>query len=336
MKRFKMWKFMLILSLSISIISWVLGFLMYRGNERDTFQNLLAVRLTDFIQNVEYGLHFGKSMESYYGMTQLLEELTQNLEDVEALFIVDREGETLFGTDRVPLPEKAAGLQAGENVSQPGKLYCAFELTENARLISRSAAGALEERCRSYLWTSLAGSLAGFLVCGLVLLAVCGSSRGAVAVITLWIVVQSAGVGIACYREYQANFGLLAEAVEYSVLQDITGVEALGLKREEIYGLEEYLERYSQRIAEFESVELTQTGVRCRASAGYLFRIELDYVLRAVLFMMFSVLILTEYQMYLSDAEAGKEQECLCLHRIRKPGIRKKQRRDEVKCESKT
>lgn len=308
MKRFRVWKFMLILSFSISMLSWVLGFLMYRSNERDTFQNLLAVRLTDFIQNVEYGLHFGKSMESYYGMTERLEELTWNLDDVEALFIVDGAGETLFGTDRVSLPEKIIGLQIGENVSESGKIYCAFELTENAKLVSRSAAGALEERCRSYFWISLEGTLAGFLVCGLVLLAVCGSSRSAIVVIAVWIVVQSAGVGIACYREYQENFGLLAEAVEYSVLQDITRVEALGLKREEIYGREEYLERYSHRIAEFESVKMKGTGVECTASADYLFQIELDYILQAVLFMMFSVLILTEYQMYLSDAETGKEQ----------------------------
>ena len=78
----KLYYFTLVLLFFVSVLSVTFGILMYRTNLLDTYGNLMRANVTDTIQKVHYGVSFGKTVENYYGLEELLEETVKNADYV--------------------------------------------------------------------------------------------------------------------------------------------------------------------------------------------------------------------------------------------------------------
>ncbi|MBR5361322.1 MAG: hypothetical protein IK123_10575, partial [Lachnospiraceae bacterium] len=89
-------KIVIVLDLVITVLSLALGCLMYTSNSRSIMQNLIYVETTDLISNIRYGLHFGKALESYYGMDDELNEAVAKTGHVDSMYIVSDEKGLMF------------------------------------------------------------------------------------------------------------------------------------------------------------------------------------------------------------------------------------------------
>ncbi len=326
-----------ILALLLTVISLVLGGLMYFSNQKNTKQNLIGVELADFIYNTNYSMQFGKKIETFYGMQENLQELRDSIGDVDELHILSADNQMLFSTDKDILPERVLSMPTGSNLSDRERLYCMYAINDDARILTVSGVDALQTELRTYLRALVLKAVIGFLVTWVLIRLVWmlathkkkGGAKGqgadpeqngeqdhkkayriTAAVPLIWIVVFSAATGVDAYREYAGSTETLCDHIEDSVQTDIQRVEDLGVAREDFYEVEEYLERYTDLIPEVEQLTLGEDdAVLCKMSADYRRKMYLDYILQTVLLLTFSILILAEYQFFVTNTGTLAEEK---------------------------
>ncbi|MCR5356361.1 MAG: hypothetical protein K6E63_03060, partial [Lachnospiraceae bacterium] len=200
------------LDLVITMLCLALGCLMYTSNSRSVLKNLVYVEVTGLISNIDYGLHFGKSIESYYGMEGLLDSAVASADSVDAMYIVNDKGEAIFKTGEA-LPDKSVlELAPGSNVKRGRTLYCSFEVTDGVRLIT---AGDITDKARQWYayYRYLAFiAFAGFMVSALIMILIWRrvTSRKAayrllIVMLILWVLIISSYVGYSAYNEYNIS-----------------------------------------------------------------------------------------------------------------------------------
>lgn len=306
----------IILNLAITVLTFVLGCLMYTSNSKSVQKNLTYVEITGFISNVEYGLHFGKSLDSYYGMEDMMQEVVASSPDIERMYIVNNSNSIVFETTEDVHDFSVLSLSDGASKVSGDELFCSFSLPEDTRLITVSE---ISEKTAE--WKKYYGFLAGVAVSGfaatsllmaLIWKYVSDRKRAywiLIVILVCFIVFISSFVGYGAYSEYQKSMNVMFETIENAIDSDISKVHESGISDENIIDIEGYLQRYADNIPEIESVERGESGV-CdfTISSSYIFRVKIDYALQTLLFLAFSAIILAEYQIFMSSINsAGAE-----------------------------
>lgn len=305
------------LALLLTVITFVLGGLMYFSNQKNIRQNLIGVELADFIYNTNYSMKFGKKIETFYGMQDSLLSLRDSAGDIDELYIISADNTPLFSTDQGNIPERVSSMPAGNNLSDRKHLYCMYAVNDDARILSVSGIASMKKALRSYLlrlaWTGAAGFVLVWILSRLIwklLPSRKAAYRLASVISVCWIVAFSALTGVDGYREYTESTGTLQENIGESVRADIKKVEALGVERKEIHEMEQYLERYTDLVPEVDKITLEDDDeISCQMSAGYRRKKWLDYVLQTGLLMTFSILILAECQLFIINTGALAEEK---------------------------
>ena len=305
------------LALFITLLSWALGCLMYNSNTKDIQRNLVQVEYTDFIENIRYGMHFGKKLESFYGMSETLTETLQEHSGTEALRVISTDGEVLFQTDETALPEKIASNVKSGIQTEAGKNYFFMLLTENAYLLAEKDAAAMRSDLKArYLKLGLV-ALAGlaavelmiFLLWKLVRKGKLGY-RLMIVVLTLWIIGFSSYVGVTTYSSYSESIHTIENEIKSSIQTDEQTVEADGVNDDTVTDYEGYFSRYLENVPEIDDISYGKDDeLVITRDAGYLRRMAVDYVLQTLLFLAFSAMILTEYQMFMNGLSQEETEE---------------------------
>ena len=309
----------IILDLTITVLSLMLGCLMYASNSKAIIRNKVYVELTDFISNIEYGLHFGKSLESYYGMEDELKSLLDTTDGIDSVYIVTEEGDMLFKTDERVLDREVLILAGGSSLKRGNKLYCSFDFASDARLITLSDLSENIKEWNAYYRYLCFVAFSGFFVsAGLMFLLY---NRGKdekkgyysmLVILALWIIIISSYVGYCAYTEYMKSISGLDEAIGRAIEADMSSIRAAGIKDENITGIGEYLKRYSDNINEIHKITYDGKDYRFEISSSYLKRKLIDYLLQTLLFLAFSSMLLAEYQIFMSGIrkkESGDDED---------------------------
>lgn len=306
------------LNLIITVLSLILGCLMYTSNAKAIRKNLVFVEVTGLLTNIRYGLHFGKNIETYYGMQDLLEKTAKSAEETDNFYIVDDAGTILFQTgNRVP---RARILDLAEDsyLKEGEKFYCSFPVSDGARMITESdISNDVKDWNRYYLDQTLVTTI-GFLVVTIVMLILRGllketsvSYRLIMSLLVLWVLGISSLIGYCTYTEYRKSIEQMCETMERTVLADLERVHENGIDDENITGMDDYLKRYVENISEIDGVSLRDTGDGCvfHLSRVFLGRVKVDYTMQAFLLLAFSVMILTEYHLFVSGIHLNEEED---------------------------
>lgn len=309
---------MIILNFVITSLTFVLGCLMYTSNSRSVQKNLTYVEMTGFISNVEYGLHFGKSLDSYYGMEDMMQDVVDTSPSIKRMYIVNSSNSIVFKTSEEVPENSLLSLQDGSSEVSGNELYCSFLLPESTRLIVVIEISEKVAEWRKYYGFLAIVAFLGFAATtGLMTLIwrlVSDRKRAygiIIAILVCFTVFISSFVGYGAYSEYNKSLNLMYETIENAVDSDISKVHEAGVLDENIIDIEGYLQRYADNIPEIESVERGPDGA-CdfTVSTPYIFRVRIDYVLQTLLLLAFSAIILAEYQIFMSSTKsAGSEGE---------------------------
>ena len=297
------------LDLVITMLCLALGCLMYTSNSRSVLKNLEYVEVTGLISNIDYGLHFGKSIESYYGMQDLLDSAVASADSVDAMYIVNDRGEVIFKTgDGLPDAD-AVGLSVGSNLKRGKTLYCSFKITGDVRLITAGDISDKAGQWYAYYRYLAFISFAGFMVSALIMILIWrrvpsrkAAYRLLIVMLILWVLIISSYVGYSAYNEYSISINSMCSSIDRAAKADISKVHDEGIEDENITGFAAYLKRYADNIPEIESVNFKEDMDGCdfELSKSYLRKVTVDYVLQTLLFLAFSAMILTEYQLFMS------------------------------------
>ena len=236
----KLYYFTLVLLFFVSVLSVTFGILMYRTNLLDTYGNLMRANVTDTIQKVHYGVSFGKTVENYYGLEELLEETVENADYVENLYVTEEKAGLLYSTDGGMLPEKLEYLKNDEQKVYQNKLYTAFSLTGDSMLTAETGMDTMNRNLAAFSGKLGFVSVLGMLAAAGIITAVWftagrrgkNGGRALSIVVVLWIILLGIYVGNTCWKEYRMSHKMLAEGVEKSAMADIHKLEAEGIPYE--------------------------------------------------------------------------------------------------------
>lgn len=310
----RLYFFTLVLLFFVSVLSVTFGILMYRTNLLDTYGNLMRANVTDTIQKVHYGVSFGKTVENYYGLEELLEETVENADYVENLYVTEEKAGLLYSTDGGMLPEKLEYLKNDEQKVYQNKLYTAFSLTGDSMLTAETGMDTMNRNLAAFSGKLGFVSVLGLLAAAGIITAVWftagrrgkNGGRALSIVVVLWIILLGIYVGNTCWKEYRMSHKILAEGVEKSAMADIHKLEEEGIPYEELVDVEGYLSLYSDHIPEFEEVHLEDGRLQYTISANYMRTIFIQYLLNTILLSVISILIVTEYQLLLGAGKEGR------------------------------
>ena len=300
----------------MTFVTFSLGVMMYYSNLKKTEQNVIGVELADFIYNINYSMQFGKKIETFYGMEQQLHSVTETFENIQDLYIISAENQILFATS-VQLPEKnVCVMTPGENKTLGMNLYCMYQLSENAAILVKSDMETIKEKMTAYIRKFVGFALAGVAVVNLLVIFfwnILKSEKNAFhasfILLVVWIMLFGSFIGFGGYQAYCDSLNTVFEAIRCSVRADFSQMTALGVPEDQIYETEQYLSRYTDMIPEVEQIQLEHAEVICIASDSYRKKVILDYTLQTVLLLTFSVLILTEYRLFLFNWQQTNEKE---------------------------
>ncbi|MBR4719184.1 MAG: hypothetical protein IKP31_02950 [Lachnospiraceae bacterium] len=300
-----------VLDLVITILSLILGCLMYTANCRATLQNTIYVEVTDLISNIDYGLHFGKSLESYYGMDKILGEALDDFSNIRAMYVVTDDEKVLFSAGEGVLTSEGAKLSVGDNIKDGKVFYCSYKLTDTARLITECDIGIYVIRWNRYYRHLAFISAAGFFVSAGIMILMWRNMKNQdraykfmIVVLILWIIIISSYVGYSAYYEYTSSIDQIYQTIENTVAKDIERVHNKGVTDAMITDIDEYLLGYSDNIREIDAIHYGENGLGFEMSVSYMRKIMVDYIMQTLLFLAFSSMILTEYQLFMSGIKS--------------------------------
>ena len=299
----------------MTVITFILGTMMYHSNLKKTEQNVIGVELADFIYNINYSMQFGKNIETFYGMEQQLDSLKEHFEDIEELYIISADNQILFLTaDQMP-NDNISSMSAGENKISGHNLYCMYQLNEKASVLVKSNAEAMQAKMMHYLknlaWIAFAGVAFVNLLVIIFWNALKSRKKAFQAsfiLLVIWILCFGTFIGFGGYQVYSESLDTVFEAIRSSVKTDFEQILHAGVPEDRIFEIEQYLARYTDMIPEVESIQADQTEVICIASETYRQKVILDYGLQTVLLLTFSILILTEYRLFVFSQPENTEQ----------------------------
>lgn len=305
----------MVLDLVITILSLILGCLMYTSNCKATLQNRIYVEVTDLISNIDYGLHFGKSLESYYGMDTVLSDALYNNANIRAMYVVRDDDKVIFSAGEGALISEASKLSAGSNMKNGNIFYCAYRLADTARLITESDIRTSVSRWNGYYRYLCLVSAAGFFVSAGIMVLLWKNMKNPgtaykfmIGVLILWIIVISSFVGYSAYSEYGVSIEQMYQTIRNTVDNDVRYVHEKGIDDDMITGMDEYLAGYSDNIREIESIRIKDGNLEFDLDNSYMRKVIADYTLQTLLFLAFSAMILAEYQLFMSGINADDKE----------------------------
>ncbi|MBR6328472.1 MAG: hypothetical protein IKR68_02370 [Lachnospiraceae bacterium] len=309
--------FLVILALSfmITAVSYVLGVNMYRNNIRGNHYDYVHVQLTDFIENIRFSLHFGKDLQTFYKMNNLLLEQIQKNQNIDGLYVATGSGDVLFATDGRELPAEV--LKLVDNFYIDGeRFYSIMPLDENtgAKLISRCDSRHILLKESEHMIRFLVLSIIGYIIFALVtgLLWAFFPKRSHIThlmmtVLFFWIAIISAVAFTGVYKEYSENTEVTKTSIEECVLHDINMIRDMGVADSSIkQPLDSYFSRYPDEIKSIESVTMDENGNILVAIRPYFRTFVFRFLIQMAFFFIISSVILSIFERLTSpEAEEG-------------------------------
>ena len=298
----------ILLDLFITVLCLVLGILMYSSNSKSIIRNNAYVDITGMISNIGYGLHFGKSVESYYGMDKELSETVNESDIVDAMYVVSDSGQVLFSTEDKTLPRDVLKASVNSTILHGHILYCVHYLTDEASIITESDISAEMKEWNMYFIRLFLVCIAGFTLSSALMCLIHIHSKKKlrgyhvnIAVLILWILIISFFIGYSAYMDYNLSLNDLSGSVLSAIDNGMESVHALGIKNQNISGIDDYLKRFSENINEIEEIVREGDKYRVITSSAYMRRVTVDYFLQTFLFLTFSAMILAEFQIFMTE-----------------------------------
>jgi len=308
----------------------MLNYMTFMDNYRQSQVQSFAVAGKGTVGKIEAALRYGKPLENFYGMTEILQEINKVIPGVAEVNIIATDGQILYSTGGLAEPRKISGeLLQTANFSQGtisadcgykfSREYCHIYLRISDSVSPHLAS--LEMVLPASAFSGMTGiylkRLIGYLA--LIVLAALGClililyktgllvlSDGLIPkkrILALLLLILGfsqlvySGLNYALFKEaYWQTARSSAAYVEQVVTDNLEGIYKKGLTLQEVSGFEEYLAETAAGLPEIEKIELLPETRRIQAkiSAEYLAENMFDIFLDMMTVLVISIFFMIE------------------------------------------
>lgn len=246
----------ILVSIPLVFLSSLLNVMSYSNMITEVYTNANLTSTSGAIQRINYSMSFGKTIEKFYGLEDLLTETLDISEDILNVSVINSKKELISqaGATDAEIPENIASV---EYISNRSGIFCSAPIDSEHRIVLRLSQNYVNkltlDYVKSILLVSAAVLLAVMLISFAIYYAISKSSvTGGIStqsfktlLMTSLVLSQIAlgGYVLSNYtNEYQDSLNKMAYIVSNVIDRDIESVVKQGIPFEEITGVEEYLQ----------------------------------------------------------------------------------------------
>ena len=256
----------ILLGFAMSVFSSVLMTMSYRKMQANIYVHRGVLNTVSAVRKLNYALSYGKPIDKYFGLNDLLADVLDLSEDIQGIEVIDSEGNSIESTGEMPRKVRQGSIGEEYLITKDG-VY-SFVGFDAGTMILRLDVSVINDLTLSYALFLVRISFFIVLCTALTVLAVFlpGSGDGIsirrvrIGGIIILIVMQiSLGVlsVVQVDRSYQSSVDSIAEMTAKMVEIDINDVIDKGISYEEITGIDEYLSRFVMDIPELSEMVIS-------------------------------------------------------------------------------
>ena len=281
--------FILIISVTISLllsVSSILNIVSFKNTYVDATASSSAIVASGTVNKIEYTLKYGKSLDNYYGIEELFEELESLYGYLNITYIADGSGEILYKSEfaeNAKAPDELSGyaasaIETGENQiwiendtqhillpirDRSQTAIAALGLSYNVNMLDEAIGVYVDD---SVLYTATA---IGFGIALLVLLFFLirhGFHYKPLLLIVITVVVAANIVfGATAYDVFSNGYLALthntSDIFYEKIRSDVDAVVSQGVNYDDLEGMDQYFDDLVSRTNELQSIRFSPSGV---------------------------------------------------------------------------
>lgn len=261
----------ILVSIPLVFLSSLLNVMSYSNMITEVYTNANLTSTSGAIQRINYSMSFGKTIEKFYGLEDLLNETLNISEDILNVSVINSKNEIISqaGATDAKIPENIASV---EYVSSRPGIFCSAPIDSEHRIVLRLSQNYVNKLTLDYVKSILLVSAVILLIVLLISFAIYyyisrNSITGGIStrafktlLMTSLVITQIAlgGYVLSNYtNEYHDSLDKMAYIVSNVIDRDIESVVKQGIPFEEITGVEEYLQNIYGSIDEIVKIFVT-------------------------------------------------------------------------------
>lgn len=338
----------ILVSIPLVFLSSLLNVMSYSNMITEVYTNANLTSTSGAIQRINYSMSFGKTIEKFYGLEDLLTETLDISEDILNVSVINSKNEIISqaGATDAEIPENIASV---EYVSNRSGIFCSALIDSEHRIVLRLSQNYVNKLTLDYVKSILLVSAVVLLAVMLISFAIYhaiskNSVTGGIStqsfktlLMTSLVLSQIAlgGYVLSNYtNEYQDSLNKMAYIVSNVIDRDIESVVKQGIPFEEITGLEEYLQNIYGGIDEIVKIfvsDLQQGRGATKHSfisnkiqvldQNYYINVEykvnqelvnkniINLLIEALILILVTILISIEISLFINRPQSQREQE---------------------------
>ena len=255
----------LIVLIPISIVSVALNTVQYRSMLIKTYVDFNVKITTNATRKIDYSMAFGKSLENFYGLNDLLENTKSLSDDIRDISIINNANDKSIAATKTMPTEIPYEIKNNDYVIDRNGFFARVVIDDNHTMVLLLDLTYVNDLTMQYTNTISIASL--FIILGLILLSGIvyfilnklnkGNipSKNLKHLLVSLLVLYQAMLGMYVLSnytdEYMKSVEKMTDAVSRVIDNDIESVVKQGVPFEELKGVDEYLQRICSDIDEF-------------------------------------------------------------------------------------
>ncbi len=259
----------LLIGIPILVFSSALNIMPYRQMMTNTYVHLNNLEMTGVVSKIDYALEFGKPLEKFYGLEDILESALRSSSAIETIAIEDQDGNLIETVGKAVgrLPDQQVDAEYTE--SDTG-IYSFLPLTKG-QLVLRLDRSQIDKKTEQYLFRIIQLDLWILIaMVGVILLCILPAGRAGVTVKRLKIVgpvilfaALSAQGGYSTAHsvsDYRSSVVEIGKGLAGIVQSDMDEVLGKGVSYRELSGVDQYLKDLIKDVTEISDLSIADPG----------------------------------------------------------------------------
>ncbi len=254
----------MLLGVIMTAFSAVLTTMSYRKLQADTVVHAGVLNTTSAVKKLNYSLSFGKPIDKFYGLKEVLEGIDRLSDDINGVEITDGEGKSIEMVGEITESVRRTNPDEEYIIASDGiYAFVEFDAGEIVLKLDKSVVDVATESYMRYIY-----KISTYIMLGVVLLAfaVCfingekeiSVKRMRVSSVFILVISQFILGGLSMQKvdeAFRISMDKIAGMTAYSLQNDINEVIDKGVSYDEVIGIDEYMSDIANEIPEIQEIK---------------------------------------------------------------------------------
>lgn len=325
----------MIIFVAVTVFAGVLNTMSFQKVTTEVYANASRLSTTGAVQKIQYALSFGKPIEKFYGMNEIIQETMKLSEDIIGVGIINKDKKVIYsvgdGIENVP-----DGLDSQLYIDEPSGIFTGVNIDEEASIVLLLKKDYISSSINDYIKSIILVDLVVFVIVAIIsfMCAFLMSLRKnkttfkqlKIAAVSLLVLAQ---LGLGIYvtlnftSEYSGSLNKIASIISNIVDKDMEKLTSNGIPMKEFIGFDKYLDGLAAQVPEVDRISVSNyrdrnaittqiegteepffINVNCRVNQALIDKKLIDFAIDAAILILVTILLSLEISLFIGEVSS--------------------------------